>query len=69
MEDFKYLESWVKASDTDCKVRKAIAWKVHPQMKNVWCSRLSKELKVKLFLATVESVLMYGCEAWTKTVN
>ena len=36
---------------------------------NAWCSRLSQELKVNLFLATVESVLMYGCEAWTMTAN
>ena len=36
VEDFKYLRSWVKASDTDFKVRKAITWKVLNQMKNVW---------------------------------
>ena len=57
VEDFKYLKSWVKASDTDFKVRKAIAWKVLSQMKNMWCSRLSQELKVNLFLAIVESVI------------
>ena len=35
----------------------------------MWCSRLSQELKVNLFLAIVESVLMYGCEAWTMAAN
>ena len=63
------LDHWLKASDTDFKVLKAIAWKVLNQMKNVWCSRLSQKLKVKLFLATVESVLVYGGEAWTMKKN
>ena len=36
-------------------------------MKRVWKSNVSKELKTRLFIATVESVLMYGCESWTFT--
>ena len=64
VEYFKYPGSWVKATDTDFKVRKAIACKVLNQMKNVWYSRLSQ---VKLFLATEESVLMYGSVACTMT--
>ena len=36
-------------------------------MKRVWKSNVSNELKTRLFIATVESVLLYGCESWTFT--
>ena len=36
-------------------------------MKKIWTSNLSRKLKVRLFLATVESVLLYGSETWTVT--
>ena len=35
------------------------------QPEEVWSSKLSRSLKVRLFLATVESVLLYGAETWT----
>ena len=31
----------------------------------VWKSSLSRCIKVSFFQATVESVLLYGCESWT----
>ena len=34
-------------------------------MKSVWNSNLSRDIKVSFFQATVESVLLYGCESWT----
>ena len=34
--DFKYLGSWVKSSEQDVKVRKALAWKALNKMKSVW---------------------------------
>ena len=34
-------------------------------MSKVWKS--ITELKKKFFVATVESILLYGCEAWTLT--
>ena len=37
------------------------------QPEEVWSSKLSRSLKVRLFLATVESVLLYGAETWTLT--
>ena len=36
-------------------------------MKEIWKSNMSRELKVRTFLATVESVLLYGSETWTLT--
>ena len=67
VEDFKYLGSWVNSSERDIKTRKALAWKALNNMKRVWKSNVSNELKTRLFIATVESVLLYGCESWTFT--
>ena len=36
-------------------------------MSKVWKSGLSYELKRRLFVATVESVLTYGCKCWSLT--
>ena len=36
-------------------------------MNNIWKSNLTKNIKVKLFQATVESVLLYWSETWTVT--
>ena len=48
-------------------VRKAKAWAACHQLKNIWKSDMRRELKVRLFQATVESVLLYGSETWTVT--
>ena len=34
-------------------------------MKDIWKSKLSKSLKIRLFIAACESVLLYGSETWT----
>ena len=36
-------------------------------MNNVWKSNLSRNLKIRFFRATIESVLLYGAETWTLT--
>ena len=33
----------------------------------IWKSQLPRAIKVRLFLATVESILLYGAETWTMT--
>ncbi|XP_068708015.1 uncharacterized protein [Montipora foliosa] len=38
-------------------------------MKKIWKSRLSPQLKRRVSVASVESVLLYGCEAWTLTTQ
>ena len=60
VKDFKYLGSWVHSTEQDIKVRKATAWKVCNKLSKIWKSTLSRNLKIKLFHATVESVLLYG---------
>ena len=67
VEDFKYLGAWVDSSEKDVKIRKAQAWRTCHQMRNIWNSNLSRKLKIRLMITTVESVLLYGCETWTLT--
>ena len=67
VEDFKYLGSWVNSTETDVKIRRAIAWKALNKMSAVWKSHLSRGIKLGFFIATVETILLYGCEAWTVT--
>ena len=62
--DFKYLGSWVDESEKDIRVRKGLAWKALNDMDKVWTSNMNPELKKRFFVATVESILIYGCESW-----
>ena len=66
-DDFKYLGSWTDSSEKDISVRKAQAWRALNDMNKIWSSNMSQELKRRFFTATVESILLYGCEAWTLT--
>ena len=46
-------------------MRKAQAWKALNGMTRVWKSNLPRETKLHFFEASVETVLLYGCESWT----
>ena len=63
--DFKYLGSWVDSSEKDIAIRKAQAWKALNGMSRIWKSNMKQDLKKRFFIATVESILLYGCESWT----
>ena len=67
VKDFKYLGAWMQSTEADIRTRKALAWKDCNNLNNIWRSNLTKNIKVKLFQATVESVLLYGPETWTVT--
>ena len=67
VDDFKYLGSWMDSTEADIKRRKALAWRALNNMTTIWKSHMSRQVKQNFFLATVESVLLYGCEAWTTT--
>jgi len=67
VKDFKYLGAWIATTEHDFIVRKAKAWAACHKMKKVWKSDLRKDLKIRLFQATVESILLYGSETWTMT--
>ena len=61
-EDFKYLGSWIASTEHDINIRRGLAWNVLHGMRKVWKSELKDKIKRRLFLATVESVLLYGAE-------
>ena len=67
VKDFKYFGAWMQSTEADIRTRKALAWKACNNLNNIWRSNLTKNIKVKLFQATVESVLLYGSETWTLT--
>ena len=67
IDNFKYLGAWTKSSEVDVNVRKSLAWSVCHKLSKVWKSSLSRNLKLRLFIATVESTFLYGAETWTLT--
>ena len=69
VDDFKYLGAYIASTEHALKVRRALAWSSLHSMKRVWKSDLGDDLKRRLFVATVESVLLYGAETWTLTVR
>ena len=52
-------------SKRDINVRKTKAWGGLHGWRNIWTSKLRDEIKDRIFVATVETVLLYGCESWT----
>ena len=67
VENFKYLGAWTENFEKDIKIRKALAWNACNKLEKIWTSKLSRNLKIRLFVATVESVLLYNSETWTLT--
>ena len=66
-EDFKYLGSYISSTEKDIWVRKAHAWRALHDLKIIWHSAMPDDLKRAIFMASVESILLYGSEAWTLT--
>ena len=66
-DNFKYLGAWMANSERDINVRKALAWQACHKLSKIWKSTLNKSIKTRLFLATVETVLLYGSNTWTLT--
>jgi hypothetical protein len=68
--DYKYLGSWLLNSLTDFQIRRDLAWKAAINLFRVWKSiYISREVKINLFQATVESVLLYNATTWTMTTT
>ena len=65
--DFVYLGAWIATTERDLSVRKAKAWAACHKLQKIWKSNLRRGLKIRLFVATVESILLYGSETWTLT--
>ena len=67
VKNFKYLGAWTESTIKDFAVRKALAWSACHNLSKIWKSQLPRQLKIRLFLSTVESVYLYGCGTWTLT--
>ena len=66
--DFKYLGSWLMDSSKDFEIRKALAWKACIKLVKIWKSTaITKKVKVNLFLACIESILLHNAVTWTMT--
>ena len=65
VEDYLYLGAWMSSSEQDIHMRKALAWSACNKLSKIWKSDLSRYIKVRL--AIVESILLYGSETWTLT--
>jgi hypothetical protein len=66
VDDFCYLGSWVRTSQRDLQNRKDKAWAACGKLWKIWkSSKLSRNLKLRLFRATVEPVLLYGSSCWS----
>ena len=63
------LAHWIASTEHDIKIRRALAWNALDGMRKLWKSELKDERKRRLFVATVESVLLYGAETWTLTAQ
>ena len=69
---FKYLGVTLSKDGTstvEIRKRIAMATSVMTQLAKIWKSSMSLIVKVKLYKSLVLSTLLYGCEAWTLTVD
>ena len=68
VEDYKYLGSWLLSSRKDFIVRRELAWKAHKKLYRIWKSKtITRNVKINIFRATVESILLYNATTWTMT--
>jgi hypothetical protein len=62
-DDFRYLGSKLVSPDSIVADRRAQAWRASHLLRPIFHSSARDELKISLFRATVETVLLYGLEA------
>ena len=65
VDDYKYLGSHILNSEKDFNIRKGMAWSACNKMDKLWKSSLNRQIKIRLFRATIEPILLYGSETWT----
>jgi hypothetical protein len=65
VKDFQYIGSRMISSFEDFKRRKALAWTSFWDLNKIWQAKhVPTKLKINIFIASVLSVLLYGCETW-----
>ena len=57
----------MKRTERGIRERKASAWRALNNLRMIWTSNLPRVLKTQLFLAAIETILLYSCEAWSLT--
>ena len=67
VDNFIYFGSEIESTDKEIKIRTAKSWAALDKLSSIWKSPLCTTLKRNFFRAVVESVLLYGSEAWTLT--
>ena len=65
VEDYVYLGSYISSSKKDFSIRKGMAWSACNDMYKIWTSQLPRCIKIEIFRATIEPILLYGSETWT----
>ena len=66
--DYKYLGSWLENSVKDFKTRRDLAWVAHRKLWRIWKSKtITREVKINIFKATIESILLYNATTWRMT--
>ena len=65
VDDYVYLGSFISSSEKDFNTRKGMAWSACNDMHKIWTSQLPNKIKLQIFRATVEPILLYGSETWT----
>jgi hypothetical protein len=65
VDDFKYLGSMMKSTQTDFDKRKGLAHGAWANLKKLWnAEHIPLYIKLNVFEASVISILIYGCESW-----
>ena len=67
VQDLKYLGGYT-ASGYDMNTRIGQAWSTLNSLDKVWKAAIKNETKLKVFKASVETILLYGSESWTLNV-
>jgi len=69
VDNFCYLGSWIATSSKVISIHKAQAWTAINKLSKIWkAPQLSRELKIRVFRATVEAILLYGSQCCTFAV-
>ena len=64
VDNFKYLGEWMAISLKDFELRKTIACKACHKLKQIWKSNMNRKLKIRIFRATIDTILLYGSATW-----
>lgn len=65
VQDFQYLGSFIKETQTDIRKRKQKALIYHKKLQNLWSNNLiSLATKLRLYKTTSRAIFLYGSQTW-----